>query len=466
VDAFALKKGKERVGLVADLDALSPSLFTLWLDPSRRCLNSSGVQCKEGDSVVTLQGRAEAGFAPTFTASGAPTWHAGGKFPYITFDGTDDYLRTAVVDFCANAQGSLFLLGRFAGSATRTVIGTADEAVTTTVWAILDAGATPQIDVRFDNNQATDDRLTFAEAKVAQRGAPLLLHLRGDGTGVVGKVWGITRPTNAVTGADGGDKMWGGVAGRDSFTIGALVTTSAGSFCNFDLFELMILDSATNDSAAIAAIYAYFRDKYRYRTVAHLGDSWAADTGYGSELRTALAPHFFLVADHGVGSETLAQIGARWDSDVSGKGFDCLVLEGAINDLKAASAGANETLFVEFKRIVDAAISQGMAVVGCTCGPFGNNSGWSATREAETQKYNEKVRNYAAQKGFVLCDLYAHAVNPDPSIRSGDLSGTGQNAAFRPAWELTGGLHYNAGGDLFAAALVARRIFRALNYTP
>lgn len=465
-DAFALKKAKDRIGLTADLDAISS--LTAWLDASRRCLNAAGVQCKEGESVATWRHRAEAAVDVSWvqaTGAAQPTWRAGTKFPYVEFDGTDDFLRVASTAFAASATANLFFLAEFLGSATRVPLGSCDEALTTTVWCLLDAGATPQVDLRFDNAQATDDRLTIVEAKMAQRSAPLLVHLRGDGTGVTGKCWGIPQTLGVVTGADGASKMWGGVAGRTSWTLGALKTSAAAaSFCNMRLYEMMMIDTVDSDAAILSTVYAYFRDKYRYRTVAHLGDSWAADTGYGIELRQALSQHFFLVADHGVGSETLAQIGARWDSNVSGKGFDCLVLEGAINDLKGASAGENETLFAEFKRIVDLAIGQGMAVVGCTCGPFGNNTGWSALRQRETELYNEKVRNYSRVKGFVLCDLYAHAVNPDPSIRSGDLSGTGQNSAIRPAWELSGGLHYNPAGDVQAAKLVASLILQALNY--
>jgi len=450
------------------MDDLSTSTLTLWMDPARNCLNSSGVQCVSGEAVNNWTNRPESLGTRTFTqatAGSRPVFYQNERFPYVRFDGTDDYLSVAN-SVWSSATGTMFVVARMLGSATRTMLCTSDEGAGagTTLWALLDH-ATPAWRIRKDATQATDDLSAIIEAKAAQRNVPIVARIRDDASAWSCKVAGVTQTISVVTGVNAGSQMPGSVAGRDNFTIGCLFDAGgASSFCNFDLYELIFLEGA-NTADELATVDNYLKQKYRYRSVAHLGDSWAADTGYGIELRSILAPRFIHVHDHGVGSETMSQIGARWDSDVEGKGYECLILEGGINDLKAVSAGGHEAVFTEARRVALEAVTDGCKVVVCTCGPFGNNSGWTATRERETQLYNEKIRNLCANRGLVLCDLYAHAVNPDGGVRSPVLnnSGSGQNCAFRPSWELSGGLHYNAGGDVFAAQLVAGCVEQALN---
>lgn len=462
-DAAILNRGR-----VTPTPADFSTFLKLWLDPGRatHCLNASGLPCKDGDGCASLRsyGTLVAYDFAQATAADQPIYHAG-KFPYLTFDGTSQFLRAADAVTSATA-GMISMVIQPKGSATRTLLSSADEGATanTKVWAILDAGGGPHFDVRSDESQATDDRQQFTEDKCSQRNYPWIVQLYCSGSAWTAKVGNVAQTITGVTGSNTGAYL-GAVTGRDSVALGCLYHAGgASSFTNFDLFEL-IMYSGTPSAGHLAILEAYYRNKYRYRTVAHLGDSWAADTGYGIEVRNILGPQFIMCFDHGVGSETMSQIGTRWDSDVEGKGYDCVIVEGAINDLKGVSAGGHEAVFTEFKRIVTEAIADGCKVVGCTCGPFGNNTGWTMVRQIETDRYNEKVRNLCQQLGIVCCDLYAHALNPSRAIISATInsSALGQVDAIRPAWELAGGLHYNAAGDVFAANFVANHVYRALN---
>jgi lysophospholipase L1-like esterase len=471
MDAAIYKKGRERHAF-NPLTIIGTTNLALWLDVGGdpyKCLNASGLPCQQDEKCATLTSR-NTNLAFSFvqaTDAARPTYH-GGRYPFLRFDGTDDYLRVADPTG-TNAAGFLLMVAAYRNTNTFVPLSTCDEGVAanTSVWALLDAGAAPKLDIRVDNVQATDDRQQIVEEKCWQRGFPWVHGLHGNGTTWVSTIGGIEQTITSVTGSNTG-QMFGGVANRDSVAIGCLYHAGgASAFSNMDLYELIYVNGDPT-TEQIAQLQDYLKRKYRYYTVAHLGDSWAADAGYGIEVRNALGPDWYHVFNHGIGSETLAQIGARWDSDVEGKGFDCVIVEGAINDLKAASAGGHAALCTEFKRIVDEAVADGCAVVGCTCGPFGNEPGWSATRERETQLYNDFVRKYCEAKGVICADLYLFGRNPDPGIRHGDLNNalSGQNNALRPAWELDGGLHFNAAGDPFVARYVAEKVAQALNRNP
>ena len=355
-------------------------------------------------------------------------------------------------------------MARFLGSTTKAILSSSDEGVAGRTWAVLDVGATPAIHIRKDENQATDDRWIYIDSRAAQRNVPGIYSLTDDGTGWVGKIGDVNTAMSAFTGNNAGSQMWGSVTLRDNWVLGAIVQNAgANSWANFDLYEAIWMETIT--AIRLETVYQYLKTKYRYRTIAHLGDSWAADGGYGIELRQALQDDWIMCVDHGVGSETIAQIGARFDSDVDNKGYDLVIVEGAINDLKLASAGDALTHFTEFKRICDGVLADGSKLVPCNCGPFGNLSTWSQTRQTELQAYNTMVYNYCQAKGLPLVDLYKFAVNDDQAIRSGSINSStaGQPYAFKPHWELAGGLHFNSAGDPFVARHIASVVKAQLN---
>lgn len=446
-----------------------------WLDnwiyaSPNYCLNSAGNPCVHGDGVATWRWNREAqaainqpGDFSQATAGFQPIYRTDRKFPYVRFDGTDDFLRHASAQVGVSGGGCLAVAARWLGSATRTPFASCDEAGTAYGWYILDAGASPKIDLRFDNNQATDDRYAVFDTICSQRNYDGIWYFIGDGADWLCRSGDVVRPTAIVTGVDTG-LMWGGVDNRDNWSLGCLYNSGgASSFCNFDLFEAIWLPTWTAERFAV--IQQYFRTKYRYRTIAHLGDSWAADGGYGVEVRQALSDDWIIVHDHGVGSETISQIGARFDSNVDNKGYDLVIVEGAINDLKGVAAGGHVAVFTEFKRICDGVLADGSKLVACNCGPFGNNNQWSQTRQDETAAYNVKVRNYCEAKGVAFIDLYEFARNKDLAEQSGTInsSAAGQPYAFRPAWELAGGLHFNAVGDAYIARYIAEVVRKQLN---
>ena len=457
LDKFAIRPNIASVSL--DPDDIGQDAW--WLHPDE-CRNTAGLPCAHGDGVASWSDHLDGFYFPSTpfvqaTGANQPIYRTDAIFPYVRFDGVAHYLRSPT-NYGTSAGGNIFMAARMLGAATRTILCTADEgaAANTVVWLLLDQN-TPAYRIRRDNGQATDDLRTITEVKCSQRNALNVVRIWDHGAGWNCTVGGVANVGTQVTGVNTGSQMWGTVANRDSWSIGALFDAGgASSFCNFDLFELLVT-GRLDTQGQVDRIVNYFRTKYRYRAVAHLGDSWAADTGYGIELRQALQDQFITVYDHGVGSETMTQIGARWDSDVAGKGFDCVILEGAINDLKGVAAGGHVAVFTEFKRIADAAIAEGTKLVACNCGPFGNNNGWSQTRQVELMTYNEKVRNYCTQKSVPLVDLYGFGVNRDQAQRSGVINSSinGQPFAIRPDWELSGGLHFNSAGDAFVARHIA-----------
>ena len=438
-----------------------------WLTASQKyCFNSAGNPCQHGDGVATWRARDESFNAEDFsqaTGSLQPIYRTDGKFPYVRFDGTDDYMRCGS-GLDSSTTGALILVARMLGSTTKAILSSSDEGAAGRTWAVLDVGATPAIHIRKDENQATDDRWIYIDSRAAQRNVPAIYTLKDDGSAWVGMIGDVNTAMSAFTGNNSGSQMWGSVTLRDNWVLGAIVQNAgANSWCNFDLFEAIWMTTITAER--LAMVYRYLREKYRYRTIAHLGDSWAADTGYGIELRDALKDDWILCVDHGVGSETMTQIGTRFDSDIDGKGYDLVIVEGAINDLKAVSAGGHTAVFNEFKRICDGVLADGSKLVACNCGPFGNNNQWSQTRQTELQAYNTLVYNYCQAKGLPLIDLYDFARNKDLAVQSGVVNSSlaGQAYAFRPDYELSGGLHFNPAGDAAVARFIAGVVKAQLN---
>lgn len=149
--------------------------------------------------------------------------------------------------------------------------------------------------------------------------------------------------------------------------------------------------------------------------------------------------------DHGIGGETITQIGARWDANIETKGYRYLVLEGGINDIKIASAGGGATAYTEYARIAGEALTAGMKCVLCTANPFEGHNQWSEVRQTELESYNASIRTLAASDPrYRLCDIYEIIREPGKRSIKGD-------------WAQGDGLHCNlAGNAIIAEAILAK----------
>jgi lysophospholipase L1-like esterase len=461
MDSAILSRVNRKFGAENQLQEFSHWLVG-WLTAGKDCLNPSGLPCLHGDGVANWGQRVSEQDFVQATVAAQPIYRTDEKFPYVRFDGNDDWLE-CTNGFGTGVSAGLYMVARFTQTiGVRVPIGSADTATANFVWAYLDAGNVPRLDVRRDNNQATDDRWQIFGTREFHRDVLGIYTLYDDGTAWVSKMRDALGTQVAITGVNAGNAMWGSVAGRDNWTLGALKTSAAAaSFEGFDLFECIWLDPYTAERAAVVEEYLF--NKYRQRVIAHLGDSWAADTGYGIELRAALRSQWIASVNHGIGSETMAQIRARFDTDVTGKGYDLVLVEGSINDFTAGTAA--ETVFADFQHICDTTLAEGVKLIACNCGPFGNNASWTRARHAQMEAYNQRVANYCRDKAVPLVDLWGFGVNKDQAIRNGSFlsSADGQSFAIAPHWELFGGLHFNAAGDPFVARMIAEVVTRTLN---
>ena len=437
----------------------------LLYDPAQRCLDSNGAQCVEGSGVASWKPRLR-GASMTddefvqATGGAQPIFHKG-RFPYMTFDGSDDYLRHAGTISTA-VNGAIWLAIRFYNSlSARAVIATCDEGVAsnTKVWGMPFTGTQPFMEVRRDEAQVTDDRYRIVDINAGGLNAPFVVKLVGDNVAWRSTVNGKAQTPVQVTGVNAGGQMWGSVTARDSWSIGGQF--DAGGLlspCKFDLYEFAIMGGIPPADEE-AAIDDYFAAKYRFLNVAHLGASFQEDgaNGYNDELREALAPQWVRVFMHGVAGQVASQVRTRFDSDVSGKGYHAMILQTGVSD--SLNGTSDDTTFGHIAYMCNTALSQGTQVLLANVGPMGGTSSWSAGDEAIAIRLRERLQRFAADKGITFLDIYAEMANKDMSITQFQ----GPTAGYAPHWSRSDGLHLNLAGQAQYARYVAGRVLSTLS---
>lgn len=379
------------------------------------------------------------------------------NLPYLYFDGAD-YLQELVANFRgSDSAGELFILCRpdaDEASAIMTAFSSSDNAATNRYMQVTHRFSLPYTEY-YQINADTQDRLIAATAATMYR-APsnnwLLLHVRSDGSTIVMENHNAPITLSASSGANNGDWL-GDTANRDDVCIGARVPSSgATTFWNGGIAEVILTSSALT-TAERQQVRDYFSRKWgTLRNVAALGDSWVANG-----IADTLANHMnsapwapITVHNHGVGSETISQIGARWDSNIEAiGGYDRLVLEGGVNDIKVDVTAA--TVFAEYSRIVSEALAAGLRVVCCTINAFGTNNQWGVGREAQLQLANDSIRALArSDPRLRLADIYTLTLEPGTT-------------RLRDDWVVAGGLHVQGNGNEVMAAEI-KRLLRELEY--
>lgn len=273
----------------------------------------------------------------------------------------------------------------------------------------------------------------------------VLAHARSDGAAVTHELNHVAITTTALSGANTG--QWLAYApNRDNVAVGGLLRTTAVNLWFGGIQEIVATNAAltTNERERMRE---YFSRKYwPLGHVAVLGDSWIVHN-----IALAMQDEFrrtpiggLSVVDHGVGGETMTQIGARWDANVEGRGYRFLVLEGGINDIIPGGVGTGATVYAEYARIVDEALAEGLRVVCLTVGPFGGHASWSSVRQGELDSLNASIRGKVANDPRLrLVDAYELTREPGTNLMKGDLA--------------VGSFHVNDRGDtVLATAILAK----------
>jgi len=415
---------------------------------------TGNVRARIGERVARWKDRSASALDLEEVSGSGPLLKTDGPkgLPYLYFDGAD-YLQEIVAAFRgSDAAGDLFLLLRpdsDEGGAIMTAISSNDNAGTNRYWQITHRGTLTYFEY-YQINADTQDRLIAATAATMYRGPSncwLLLHVRSDGSTIVMESNNAAITLSASSGANNGDWL-GDTANRDDLAIGARIPSSgATSFWNGGVAEIVLTSSALTTTER-QAVRDYFGRKYgTLRTVAALGDSWVAN-GIGDALQNDFNSHPwapYSVINHGVGSETITQIGARWDSNIEAiGGYDRLVLEGGVNDIKNSVTAA--TVYTEYSRIASEALAAGLRVVLCTVPAFGTNVEWSAAEEIELLAVNVLIRALAASDPrYRLVDLYELTREPGTNRLNDNTV-------------LAGGLHVGGNSNLVMAAAIKRAL--------
>lgn len=446
----------EYVGLAAKFEPQHLSNLVLHLDASDRdsVQTAGNVRAKSGDRVTRWKDRSTSALDLDEVSGSGPLLKLDGPkgAPYLYFDGAD-YLQEIVAAFRgSDTAGEMYLMLRpdqDSASAIMTAISSSDNAGTNRYWQ-----ATHRFSLRsfeyYQINADTQDRLIAATAATMYR-APsncwILLHVRSDGSTIVMENSNAAITLSATSGANNGDWL-GDTANRDDLAIGArLPSSGATTFWVGGIAEVLLTSSALTTTER-TAVKDYFARKYGViRSVAVLGDSWVEDD-IAPTLADQLSSNGYApvnVIDHGVGSETITQIGARWDSNIEAiGGYERLVLEGGINDIKDGTSAA--TVYTEYSRIVTEALAAGLRVVCCTVPAFSTNTAWSAADEVELLAVNVSIRALAASDPRLrLVDIYELTREPGATRLKDDFV-------------LAGGLHVNQSGNEVVAAAIKRAL--------
>jgi len=451
----------EYLGLGDKFEPQHLANLVLHLDANDResVQTAGGAQANVGERVTKWKDRSTSALELEEVSGSGPLLKADGPRGrrYLYFDG-GDYLQELVAGFRgSDTAGELFILLRpdaDEGNAIMAAISSSDNASTNRYWQATHRGTLDYWEY-YQINADTQDRLIASSSATMYR-APsncwLLLHIRSDGATIVMESHNAPITLTASSGANNGDWL-GDTANRDDLCIGARVPSSGATNFWFGGIAEVILTSSALTTTERQAVRDYFGRKYgTLRNVAALGDSWVAN-GIAAALQDYVNPSPWApiaVHNHGVGSETITQIGARWDSNIEAiGGYDRLVLEGGINDIKNSTSAA--TVYTEYSRIAGEALAAGLRCVLCTVPAFGTNEEWSAAEEVELQAVNTSIRALAASDPrYRLVDIYELTREP------------GTNRLV-DNYVLAGGLHVGGvANDIMATAI--RRALLELEY--
>lgn len=103
------------------------------------------------------------------------------------------------------------------------------------------------------------------------------------------------------------------------------------------------------------------------------------------------------VVNAGVGSNTIASCGSRYNSTYAFGGYRTLVWSCAVNDMAAGTAGATAATAAQVY-LADA-LSREVKVIVTGIMPWKNSSGWSAGKQTETEAYNSAMSTWAGLNG-------------------------------------------------------------------
>lgn len=267
-----------------------------------------------------------------------------------------------------------------------------------------------------------------------------LLEARGDGTDFTGTLGTTTDTVGMVT---------ANLGGVSSFNAGVMSRRDGlASWVQGGLAMLAMSTSAltAGERSAIRARAAAFTGTELWLA---LGDSTTlGDDTNGVELPYPLRLEVLAgkpVANHGISGGTVSAIDTRYGI-VDGQGnVTRSIFVGGVNDLIASTSAA--TIWTTLEGTVDAAITNGDAVVLGTVMPWEGYSGSTAAKQTEHATLNTSIR---AKAGVTLVDLY-EAMRANTSTRR-----------LATYFDSGDGLHPNDAGAEFIAA----RVNDAINGTP
>jgi hypothetical protein len=388
-----------------------------WLDASHPSTvkRAGGLEAIHGANVVTWTSRVGVGIDFNEVSGSGPMLVADGSGPnarsFLRFNGTSQYLRYPATDPFASETGELWMLVKSDSAATGVTFGTADQSITTRYW-YASVAATGEWEYWWDEAETADAQRNRTRANYSLKHAWYLVRYFSDGTTTNIEIDGVTEPLTQILAGGNTGSWFADATGRDNVTVGAIQRTSTGSYFAGDLAEVIVCSALLTDAEA-AQLRAYFRIKYGpiYR-VAALGDSLTLQpSGYADELAIALGTSGYAmgVADHGVGSEELDDIYARWVANIRGQGFERLVLLGGTNNTKNAHGPQIEF----YDQILSEAIADHLGVVTITVPPFGSYVTWSPANQVALETLNAHIRTaFVDNPQVAFVELHDRIRNP------------------------------------------------------
>ena len=147
------------------------------------------------------------------------------------------------------------------------------------------------------------------------------------------------------------------------------------------------------------------------------------------------------VFNSGVGSNTIASCGARYNTTIAAAGYQTLIWSCGVNDMAAGTAGTTAATAAQV--FLADARSRGVKVIVTGIMPWKNSAGWTLAKQTETVAYNSAMSTWAGANGAFYV----------PTIASMG-GGGGDPDVLAVAYDSGDLIHPNAAGALQLATLV------------
>ena len=178
-----------------------------------------------------------------------------------------------------------------------------------------------------------------------------------------------------------------------------------------------------------------------YTDIMAVGDSFANESDeWPSKLEIITAGVVRGDGFSGVGFTGVGGIQENFSALLAVGDYTCAVVQGGVNDVNAGvSLSAMQTAVNDMKSQCDA---KPCKMIMVNIAPWANNASWNATKQTDTEAYNNWLTGWCRDNNVGLADIYAN------------LGDSANSQALASEYDSGDGLHPNEAGSEFIAQLI------------